>query len=151
MYKVSNIEGLNRFSALFARFADFGADKADFSALFTRFADFGSDKAGFSALFARYANFGSDKAGFSALADFCPITTHASCSLPAHPFYLNTGSLNCSSFVRESESTCAWRLLPCESIVTIAAKPSVCICHIASGIPNSSKKCTPFTFLKHLA
>ncbi|PWW07129.1 hypothetical protein DFQ01_10221 [Paenibacillus cellulosilyticus] len=54
--------------------------------------------------------------------------------------YLNTGALNCSSFSRELCSTSACRLLPCESIVTMAAKPSVCRCHIASGMPNSLRK-----------
>jgi hypothetical protein len=36
-------------------------------------------------------------------------------------------------------STAACRLLPCASMVTIAANPSTRNCHIASGIPNSSR------------
>ncbi len=64
--------------------------------------------------------------------------------------YLNTGSRNCASLAAESFSTSAWRLLPCASMVTIAAKPSTCKCHIASGMPNSMKS-TLFTFLMHSA
>src|SRR3982750_3955380 len=41
-------------------------------------------------------------------------------------------------------STSACRLLPCASIVTIAAKFFTRMCHIASGTPNSIR-CTPFT------
>ena len=36
-------------------------------------------------------------------------------------------------------STLACRLFPCASIVTIAAKSCTCRCHMASGIPKSSR------------
>jgi hypothetical protein len=42
-------------------------------------------------------------------------------------------------------STSACRLLPCASMVTIAAKFFTRMCHMASGIPNSIR-CTPTTF-----
>jgi hypothetical protein len=65
-------------------------------------------------------------------------------------FYLNTGSLNCSSFCNDDFSTCSCRLFPWESIVTTAVKPLTRICHIASGIPNSMRS-TPSTFSIHSA
>lgn len=43
-----------------------------------------------------------------------------------------------------SRSTAACRLFPCASMVTIAAKSCTCRCHMASGIPKSSR-CTPST------
>jgi hypothetical protein len=58
--------------------------------------------------------------------------------------YLKTGSLNCANFSNEDLSTSACKLLPWESIVTTAVKPSTRRCHIASGIPNCIKS-TPST------
>jgi len=58
---------------------------------------------------------------------------------PAHTF-CNASS---ASPVDRSTSTC--RLLPCASMVTIAAKPFTRRCHMASGMPNSIK-CTSSTF-----
>src|SRR3954465_9827291 len=48
---------------------------------------------------------------------------------------------NDSSASPVAASTSACRLLPCASIVTIAAKSCTSKCHIASGIPNSIR-CT---------
>jgi hypothetical protein len=67
-----------------------------------------------------------------------------------HSFYLNTGSLNCSSFCKDDFSTCSCRLFPWESIVTTAVKPLTRMCHIASGTPNSIRS-TPSTFSIHSA
>jgi hypothetical protein len=59
-----------------------------------------------------------------------------------------TGSANFASSAAEAFSTSAWRLFPCESIVTIAGKSFTLICHIASGMPNS-RKSTPVTSTMH--
>ena len=72
--------------------------------------------------------------------------------VPANPVCLTLSAevkpytlCNAANFPPVSFSTSACRLLPCASIVTIAAKSRTRRCHIASGIPNSISS-TPSTF-----
>lgn len=51
----------------------------------------------------------------------------------------NTGSASLASTAAEAFSTSAWSELPCASIVTMAGKSVTRRCHMASGMPNSSR------------